>query len=72
MKLVHNWKQSLGWFSVQVPAINTAFLGTWALLPVKFQDALPMPWVIGIAIVLILLGVAGRLIDQPIKPEPTP
>ena len=72
MKLVPDWKSALHWFSVQVPAVNTAFLGTWALLPVKFQDALPMPWVIGIAILLIVVGVAGRLIDQTPKTDAAP
>ena len=64
MKLIDNWRSCLKWFSVQFPAINLAFLGTWSALPSKFQDALPMSWVIGIAAVLIVLGVIGRLIDQ--------
>lgn len=68
MKLVSNWKNSWRWFSVQFPIINTAFLGTWSVLPAKFQDALPMPWVIGIAVALIVVGVAGRLINQEGKP----
>jgi hypothetical protein len=64
MKIVEEWRQSWRWLSVQVPALNTAFLGTWALLPEKFQDSLPLPYVLGIAIALLVLGVAGRLIDQ--------
>lgn len=72
IKLVPDWKRSLRWFSVQVPAVNTAFLSTWALLPVKFQDAVPVPWVIGIAVALIVIGVVGRLIDQTPKANPAP
>ena len=70
MKLVEDWRQALKWFSVQFPLVNTAFLSTWALLPSKFQDALPVPVVIAIAITLIMIGVAGRLIEQPKKDAP--
>ena len=69
MHLIPNWNKSWKFFSVNIPALNVAFLGTWSVLPAKFQDSLPMPWVMGIAAALIVLGVVGRLIDQPkIKP----
>ena len=61
---VANWKRCPRWLSVAIPTVNLTFLSTWAALPSKFQDALPMPWMLAIAIVLIVLGVAGRLIDQ--------
>lgn len=64
MKLVDDWRSALRWFSVQVPAVNAAFLLTWSQLPQKFQDALPLPWVIGIAVVLLVVGVVGRLVKQ--------
>lgn len=64
MKLVDDWRGALRWLSVQIPAINAAFLVTWANLPAKFQEALPVPWVIGIAVGLLVLGVVGRLIKQ--------
>jgi hypothetical protein len=64
MKLVSDWKKALGWFSVQIPAANAALLLTWSQLPAKFQEVLPMPWVLGIAIALLVLGVLGRLVDQ--------
>lgn len=62
--LVREWKKCWKWLSVQIPVLNLAFLGTWAVLPAKFQDALTMPWVASIAVALIVLGVVGRLIDQ--------
>ena len=65
LELVDDAKGAWRWFSVQIPAINLAFLGTWSALPEKFQDALPLPWVLGIAVALILLGIAGRLVKQP-------
>lgn len=68
--LVSNARSAWRWFSVQMPALNTAFLVTWANLPEKFQTVLPVPWVIGIAVALLVLGVAGRLIDQTPKELP--
>lgn len=61
---VENWRKSWRWLSVQIPAVNSAFLATWSLLPAKFQDAMPPVAVIGISVALIVLGVAGRLLDQ--------
>lgn len=63
-KLVQDWKTSWKWFSVQSNAINVAFLATWSMLPEKFQEALPMPYVIGIAITILVLGTIGRLVKQ--------
>ena len=70
IKLVDDARKAWRWLSVQIPALNVAFLATWSVLPAKFQDALPAPWVIGIAVGLIVLGVAGRLIDQTPKDAP--
>jgi hypothetical protein len=64
MTLIENWKHAWKWLSVQIPAVNIAFLGTWSALPTKFQDAIPLPYVIGTAVSLIVIGVVGRLIDQ--------
>lgn len=66
-RLVGDFRSAWRWFSVQIPALNAAFLATWAALPEKFQSVLPVSWVIGIAVALVVLGVAGRLIDQ--KPK---
>jgi hypothetical protein len=62
--LVDDAKDCWRWLSVQIPALNLAFLATWAMLPAKFQDALPAHWVVAIAAGLLVLGVLGRLIKQ--------
>lgn len=64
MRLVDDWRKALRWFSVQIPAANAAFLLTWTTLPPKFQDALPVPWVVGIAVALLVAGIFGRLVQQ--------
>jgi len=70
MKLIDEWKHCWKWLSIQFPAVNVAFLSTWAMLPPKFQDAIPLSWVIGIAVAMIVLGMIGRLVDQQPKDKP--
>jgi hypothetical protein len=62
--LIEDAKQAWRWLSMQIPAFNATFLLVWASLPQKFQDALPLPWVIGIAVVLLVAGMVGRLVKQ--------
>lgn len=64
MKLVDDWKEARKWLSIKLPALNITFLATWAALPEKFQNAIPTPWVIGIAAALIVCGMVGRLVKQ--------
>lgn len=64
MKLVPDWKKALKWWSTQIHSINAAFLLTWAAIPDKFQDALPVSVLIGIAAVLLVAGVVARMLDQ--------
>lgn len=63
-KLVRNASSAWRWFSMQASSVNAAFLVVWAALPPKFQDSLPVPWVIGIAVTLLVLGMIGRMVDQ--------
>lgn len=65
MSLIPNARKWYRMFSIQANALNGAFLGTWVLLPPKFQEAVPVPVVIGIAIGFLVLGVIGRLWSQP-------
>jgi protein-S-isoprenylcysteine O-methyltransferase Ste14 len=68
MKLIPEARKAWRFLSMQIPALNLAFLGTWAVLPQKFQDALSPPWVVGIAVFLIAAGMLGRLVKQEDKP----
>lgn len=61
---VDDAKYALKWISLRFHAVTLAFLATWGYIPQKFQDVLPVPWAIGILIVLVLGGVAGSLIKQ--------
>lgn len=64
MKLVSNWRAAPKWFSNWAHAVNVAFLATWATIPDKIQDAIPLWLLLAIAILLIALGVFARLVDQ--------
>lgn len=63
-ELVKDAKRCWRWLSMQIPALNLMFLATWSALPDKFQDAIPLPWLIGAAVVLIVAGMFGRLVAQ--------
>lgn len=65
MNLIPNWRRAWRMLSVQIPAINAAFIATWASIPAKFQDAYPLPWALATVLVLLVLGIVGRLIAQP-------
>ena len=65
MNLISNWRSAWRMFSVQIPALNIAFVSAWSALPAKFQDILPVSWALGIAVAMMVLGIAGRLIQQP-------
>lgn len=64
MKLVPDWKEAWKWSSMHAMGTVTALLAAWSRLPQKMQDALPVSWVIGLAVVILLLGMIGRLRDQ--------
>ncbi len=64
MTLVDEWKTAWRWFSVQSMAISVVLLGAWQALPDELRAALP-PWLPHwLAIALLALGIAGRLIKQ--------
>ena len=66
MKLIPNARQVLlQSYSQQAQAAALAIIGGYQLLPEKWQDALPLPLVLGLACVALVLGIVGRLIAQP-------
>ena len=72
MKLIPNARQVLlQSYSQQAQGAALAIIGGYQLLPEKWQDALPLPLVLGLACVALVLGIVGRLIAQP-KPQEGP
>lgn len=71
MRLVSNWKQAHRWYSTQAPALAVALLLTWQTLPEDIRSQAPDWLKISVLVILLLGGIAGRLIDQPppVKPD---
>ena len=65
MQLIPEWKKCLRMFSVQAMTLAVAIQGAWAFLPPDMLASIPDNWVQAITITLLVLGVIGRLVDQP-------
>ena len=62
--LVDDAKNAAKWFSVQSMVFVSALLGTWTQLPDDLKSALPTWLVPVIAMVVLALGLIGRLVKQ--------
>lgn len=65
MKLIPEWKKCLRMFSVQAMVLAGAVQGAWLALPREMVDSIPEPWLRGITVGLLVLGIVGRLVIQP-------
>lgn len=70
MKLVSNWKRAWRWISVQAMVLAGALQGAWMFVPDELRASIPPGVVQGFTIVLLVLGVMGRLVDQTPKAKP--
>lgn len=68
--LVENARSAWRWFSVQAMVLAGAIQGAWMFIPDDMKASIPPGIVQGVTIVLLVLGVAGRLVDQ--SPKDTP
>lgn len=64
-QLIPQWKRCWRMFSVQAMVLAGALQAAWAALPPEMMETIPEPWVRGITITLLVLGVIGRLVVQP-------
>ena len=64
MTLIPNIKQAWKMFSIQAQAINAALLVSWQSLPASFQTVIPVQYLLIIAVILLVLGMVGRVIQQ--------
>lgn len=70
MRLVTNWKRAWRWISVQAMVLACALQGAWMFVPDDLRASIPPGVVQGFTIVLLVLGVIGRLVDQTPKAKP--
>lgn len=64
IKLIDEWRKAWKWFSVQAMGLAIAIQGAWAAVPDSLQSAVPHSIVTGVTMALLVLGIAGRLVDQ--------
>ena len=62
--LVDEWRTAWRWFSVQSMALSAVLLAAWQALPDELREALPRALPHWLAIALLVLGIAGRLVKQ--------
>lgn len=70
VQLVDNWRTAWRWFSQQCMAISIAIQGTWALMPADLRSSVPSEWITGSAILVLVLGMVGRMIKQKSPDDP--
>ena len=64
MRLVKDARKAWRWFSVQAMALQGAAAGAWLMVPDDMRASVPSEWLAACAIVLTVLGIAGRLVAQ--------
>ena len=64
ISFVDDWRQCWKWFSVNCMAISVAIQGAWICIPEDLRKAMPDNLVAIITVVVLLLGVMGRLVKQ--------
>ena len=64
LKFVRNASQAWRWLSVQIAALSAVAPAAWLAVPDDMRRAVPAEWLANAAIVLGVLIIAGRLIDQ--------
>lgn len=64
MRLVDDWKRAWRWFSMQAMASAGAVQVGWVSLPDDMRRSIPASWVSALTMLLLVAGIAGRLVKQ--------
>ena len=64
MKLIEGWKSAYRFISVQAMLVAGAIQGAWLFVPDDLRASIPQTWLQGITLMLMVAGVAGRLVKQ--------
>lgn len=70
MKLIPEVRKAWRFLSVQAMGAAVALLGAWEVLPDDLKASIPHGVVTWTAIALLMLGIAGRLVQQTPKDKP--
>lgn len=69
MKLVDDWKRAHKWLSVHCMIAAGAVQGAWEFVPMSMKASFPAWGLNALTVALLVLGVAGRLVDQSSKDD---
>jgi len=64
LKLIEDWRNAWRWFSVNAMLLAAAIQGAWLQVPDDMKATLPPHVVSYSTIVLLVLGVLGRILKQ--------
>lgn len=70
LHFVENAKSAWKWFSVQAMVLAGAIQGAWLFVPDDMRSTLPPNAVQALTVALLVMGVAGRLVQQTPKDKP--
>jgi len=65
LKIIPEWRRAWRMVSVQCMALALAIEGAWAMIPEDMRASLPPALVKVVTVTLLVVGIAGRLVDQP-------
>lgn len=64
MRLVDDWKEAYKWISMNSMLATVTVSGAWVAIPDDLRASMPHDIVHWVAISLLMLGIAGRLVKQ--------
>ena len=64
MRLIPNAKKAWRFFSVQSMVLSSAIIGGWDFMPPDLKARVPETVVDYVAVGVLILGIAGRLVKQ--------
>ena len=64
MKLIKEWRAAWKMFSTWALIVSNAALPIWVSLPQRFQTEVEGKWVMAFSVLMLILGIAGRLTHQ--------
>lgn len=65
IRLIPDWKRAWRFFSVQAFALAGAIPTAWLAVPEDMKATIPVDYVMYATIATVVLGVVGRITDQP-------
>lgn len=71
IKMVPDWQAAWRWWSIRAMTAALAVQGAWFAIPDDLRAGIPDAWGQAVTAVLLVLGIAGRLVAQQ-PPEALP